>query len=82
MPKDWCFIAEALHEARDEYDAFVLVHWTDTLAYTTSALSLMLANFGKPIIVTGSQLPLAMQRSDARQNLIDAVSCATAGFVQ
>jgi L-asparaginase/Glu-tRNA(Gln) amidotransferase subunit D len=82
VPKDWCFIAEALHEARDEYDAFVLVHGTDTLAYTTSALSLMLANFGKPIIVTGSQLPLAMPRSDARQNLIDAVSCATAGFVQ
>ena len=81
VPSDWVFIAKALHEAREEYDAFVLVHGTDTLAYTTSALSLMLANFGKPIIVTGSQLPLAMPRSDARQNLIDSVSCATAGFV-
>ena len=81
VPSDWVLIARALHEAREEYDAFVLVHGTDTLAYTTSALSLMLANFGKPIIVTGSQLPLAMPRSDARQNLIDSVSCATAGFV-
>jgi L-asparaginase len=81
VPSDWVFIAKALHEAREEYDAFVLVHGTDTLAYTASALSLILANFGKPIIVTGSQLPLAMPRSDARQNLIDSVSCATAGFV-
>jgi L-asparaginase len=81
VPSDWVFIAKALHEAREEYDAFVLVHGTDTLAYTASALSLLLANFGKPIIVTGSQLPLAMPRSDARQNLIDSVSCATAGFV-
>ena len=62
------------------FDAFIVVHGTDTMAYTASALSLMLAGFRNPIILTGSQLPLDMPRSDARQNLIDAVTCATAGF--
>ena len=50
------------------------------MAYTASALSLMLAGFKKPIIITGSQLPLLEPRSDARQNLIDSITCATASF--
>jgi len=63
---------------RNEYDAFLVVHGTDTMAYTASALSLMLLGFKKPIVLTGSQMPLASPRTDARQNLIDALTCAVA----
>jgi L-asparaginase type I len=79
-PAEWIQLAEALHEARKQYDAFIVIHGTDTMAYTASALSLLLAGFGKPVILTGSQLPLALPRSDARQNLIDALTCASAAF--
>lgn len=79
-PAEWLKIAKTLHAARDHFDAFVLVHGTDTMAYTASALSLLLAGFRKPVILTGSQLPLVMPRSDARQNLIDTLTCATSGF--
>jgi len=79
-PPEWLKIAKTLHAARSHFDAFILVHGTDTMAYTASALSLLLAGFRKPIILTGSQLPLAMPRSDARQNLIDSLTCATASF--
>jgi len=77
-PGDWVVIARRLHERREEYDAFVVAHGTDTMAYTASALSLMLEGFGKPIVLTGSQLPLAMARSDARQNIIDSLTCCVA----
>lgn len=50
------------------------------MAYTAAALSLLLANFGKPIVLTGSQIPLALPRSDARQNLIDSLTCAVSSF--
>jgi len=79
-PKEWVKLAQLLHNNRDYYDAFVLVHGTDTMAYTASALSLMLLGFRKPIVLTGSQLPLAMPRSDARANLIDSITCATAPY--
>ncbi len=79
-PPEWLKIAKTLHAARSHFDAFILVHGTDTMAYTASALSLLLAGFRKPIILTGSQLPLAMPRSDARQNLIDSLTCATSSF--
>ena len=79
-PAEWIEIAKELDAQRPRFDAFIVVHGTDTRAHTASALSLMLAGFRKPIIFTGSQLPLDMPRSDARQNLIDAVTCATAGF--
>jgi len=75
---DWVKLARALHERRDEYSAFVVAHGTDTMAYAASALSLMLVGFGKPIVLTGSQLPLSFARSDARQNLIDALTCCCA----
>jgi len=77
-PKEWIKLAKMLHERRHNYDAFLVVHGTDTMAYTASALSIMLSGFGKPIIMTGSQLPLLLPRSDARQNLIDSITCATA----
>jgi L-asparaginase type I len=79
-PVEWVHIAKTLHAAREHFDAFIVVHGTDTMAYTASALSLLLAGFRKPIILTGSQLPLAMPRSDARQNLIDSLTCATSSF--
>ncbi|KAL0051691.1 hypothetical protein WJX82_000327 [Trebouxia sp. C0006] len=79
-PKEWVELAKLLHNNRKHYDAFLVVHGTDTMAYTASALSLMLLGFRKPIVMTGSQLPLAKPRSDARQNLIDAITCATAYF--
>ncbi|DBA71360.1 TPA: hypothetical protein ACH3X2_011169 [Trebouxia sp. C0005] len=79
-PKEWVELAKLLHNNRKHYDAFLVVHGTDTMAYTASALSLMLLGFRKPIVMTGSQLPLAKPRSDARQNLIDAITCATSYF--
>lgn len=72
--REWVELAKMLHEARDHYDAFLVLHGTDTMAYTASALSFMLAGFRKPIIMTGSQLPLKLVRSDARQNLIDSLT--------
>lgn len=80
-PKDWILLAKTLDDTRDIYDAFLIVHGTDTLAFTAAALSLMLAGFRKPIVLTGSQLPLSLSRSDARQNLIDSITCATASFM-
>eukprot|EP00891_Asterochloris_glomerata_P003765 jgi/Astpho2/3765/Aster-04942 len=79
-PVQWQQLAKLLHRNRQKYDAFLVVHGTDTMAYTASALSLMLLGFRKPIVMTGSQLPLLQPRSDARQNLIDSVTCATAFF--
>eukprot|EP00803_Ostreobium_quekettii_P004904 evm.model.scf_108.12 EVM.evm.TU.scf_108.12 scf_108:83271-88125(-) len=79
-PPEWMKIAKILHKNRSLYDAFLVVHGTDTLAYTASALSLMLLGFRKPVILTGSQLPLLMPRSDARQNLLDSMTCATAPY--
>jgi L-asparaginase len=76
-PPEWIMLAKTLHAARNYYQAFIVVHGTDTMAYTASALSLLLAGFGKPIVLTGSQLPLSMPRSDARMNLIDSLTCAT-----
>ncbi|KAI8463151.1 MAG: Asparaginase/glutaminase [Monoraphidium minutum] len=79
-PKDWIEIARMLDRHRAEYDAFLIIHGTDTMAYTASALSLMLLGFKKPVVLTGSQMPLASARTDARQNLIDALTCAVAGL--
>ena len=79
-PREWIQIAKALDANRREYDAFLVVHGTDTMAYSAAAVSLMLSGFRKPIVFTGSQLPLSMPRSDARQNLIDSLTCATSSF--
>ncbi len=70
-------IAHTLHTQRDLYDGFVITHGTDTMAYTASALSFMLRNFGKPIVLTGAQRPLYETRTDAKMNLIDAMTVAT-----
>lgn len=75
-PQEWIKIAKVLDKNRDLYDGFVIIHGTDTMTFTGSALSLMLAGFRKPVVLTGSQLPMSMARSDARQNLIDSVTVA------
>ena len=72
----WQLIARDIHRHYNDYDAFVVVHGTDTMAYTASGLSFMLENLGKPVILTGSQIPLCELRNDARSNLIGALMLA------
>ncbi|PXF44349.1 L-asparaginase 1 [Gracilariopsis chorda] len=81
-PDHWIKIAKLLDKHRDTYDGFVIIHGTDTMAYTGAALSLMLAGFRKPVVLTGSQRPMLMPRSDARQNLVDAVTVACQSKLQ
>jgi L-asparaginase len=76
-PEDWCTIARALYERRADHCGFVVLHGTDTMAYTSSALSFLLPAFGKPVVVTGSQIPITRIRSDGRQNFIGALQVAT-----
>lgn len=72
-PQQWNKIANDIMEVYHEYDGFIVLHGTDTMAYTTSALSFMLENLTKPVIVTGSQLPLFEIRTDARQTIITSL---------
>jgi L-asparaginase len=76
-PALWQKIAEKIFENYANYDGFVILHGTDTMAYTASALSFMLEDLAKPVILTGSQLPLFETRSDARENLINAMLFAS-----
>jgi L-asparaginase len=75
-PEDWCTIARILYERRADHSGFVVLHGTDTMAYTSSALSFLLPGFGKPVVVTGSQIPITRIRSDGRQNFIGALQVA------
>ncbi|SQD77542.1 asparaginase [Moritella yayanosii] len=75
-PSDWQQIAEDIQSNYDNYDGFVILHGTDTMAYTASALSFMLEDLGKPVIVTGSQIPLAEIRSDGQSNLLNSLYLA------
>ncbi|ENM5765717.1 asparaginase [Vibrio mimicus] len=75
-PADWQIIADDIAANYDKYDGFVILHGTDTMAYTASALSFMFENLGKPVIVTGSQIPLADLRSDGQANLLNALHIA------
>ena len=74
----WVALAEKIGEKYGEYDGFVVLQGTDTMAYTASALSFLLKNLSKPVIFTGSQVPLANARSDAAQNLVTALMVAAA----
>lgn len=78
----WNQIGRAISDNYDAYDGFVVLHGTDTMAYTASALSFMLEGLTKPVIVTGSQIPLCQLRSDARDNLITSVFIAGQGIVR
>src|SRR5699024_4478517 len=73
----WQQLIKAIAAQYKNYDGFVILHGTDTMAYTASALSFGLQNLGKPVILTGSQVPMANLRSDARRNLINAIEMAT-----
>lgn len=75
-PMHWQLIADDIKEKYADYDGFVVLHGTDTMAYTASALSFMLENLTKPVIVTGSQIPLSQLRSDGQVNLLNAMYLA------
>jgi L-asparaginase len=73
---DWEKIVRMIEDHYEKYDGFVILHGTDTMAYTASALSFMLENLTKPVILTGSQLPIGKMRTDGRENLITALEIA------
>ncbi len=77
-PEHWQEIAQAIGKNYDRFDGFVVLHGTDTMAYTASALSFMLENLRKPVIITGSQLPIGEVRTDGEENLITALQIAAA----
>ncbi|MDE5899984.1 MAG: asparaginase [Muribaculaceae bacterium] len=77
-PERWIEIASHIRDNYDCYDGFVVLHGTDTMAYTASALSFILANLRKPVIITGSQLPIGEVRTDGEENLITALQIAAA----
>ena len=76
-PKDWVSLGYIIYENYDQYDGFVILHGTDTMAYSASALSFMLEGLAKPVIFTGAQIPIGNLRSDARENLITAIEIAS-----
>ena len=73
---NWSLWASDIAKKIDSYDGFVIIHGTDSLAYTASALSFMLTNLSKPVVITGSQLPIANPRSDATENLVNSLYLA------
>lgn len=75
-PAMWVELAHLIEEKYDEYDGFVILHGTDTMAYSASVLSFMLEGLTKPVIFTGSQLPIGTPRTDGKENLISAVEIA------
>lgn len=76
-PDKWTAIADAIEQHYDEFDGFVVLHGSDTMSYSASALSFMLQNLSKPVIFTGSQLPIGDLRTDAKENLITAIQIAS-----
>ncbi|MEM8965179.1 MAG: asparaginase [Bacteroidota bacterium] len=77
-PRHWADLGYIIHENYQRYDGFVVVHGTDTMAYSASALSFMLEGLNKPVIFTGAQLPIGSKRSDAQENFITALEIASA----
>lgn len=77
-PVTWEKMALCIEENYDEYDGFVILHGTDTMAYSASALSFMLENLSKPVIFTGAQLPIGSMRSDGKENLLSSIEIAAA----
>ena len=74
----WRELARIIEENYDKYDGFVVLHGTDTMSYTASVLSFMLENLDKPVVFTGSQLPIGMLRTDGKENLISSIEIAAA----
>lgn len=77
-PAIWVKIANTIERNYNKYDGFVILHGTDTMAYTASALSYMFENLDKPIVLTGSQLPIGILRTDGKENLITSIQIAAA----
>lgn len=77
-PEHWARLVRIIQESYERYDGFVILHGTDTMAYTASALSFMLENLSKPVILTGSQLPMGILRTDGKENLITSIEIASA----
>ena len=77
-PSHWIKLANIIKDRYLDYDCFVILHGSDTMSYTASALSFILGNLGKPVIITGSQLPLGVLRTDGRENLISSIEIAAA----
>lgn len=75
-PEIWTELAELIKEKYHEFDGFVILHGSDTMSYTAAALSFMLQNLAKPVVLTGSQLPIGEIRTDAKENLITALEIA------
>jgi len=75
-PEDWYRISQDIETRFDDFDGFVVLHGTDTMAYTASALSFMLEDLSKPVIVTGSQIPWSQMRTDARDNFVTSLILA------
>ena len=82
QPPHWIELARLIHGSLDRYDGFVIVHGTDTMAYTASALAFLLPGLDRPVILTGAQKPLVDVRTDARTNLVDACHLATMGIAE
>ena len=76
-PSHWANLVRIISDNYAQYDGFVILHGTDTMAYTASALSFMLENLTKPVILTGSQLPIGQLRTDGKENLVTAVELAS-----
>ena len=77
-PQLWTELVHIVSDHYDDYDGFVILHGTDTMAYTASALSFMLQNLTKPVVLTGSQLPIGQLRTDGKENLITSIEIAAA----
>lgn len=77
-PENWLTLARLIRDHYHRYDGFVVLHGTDTMSYTASALSFMLENLAKPVVFTGSQIPIGVLRTDGRENLITAIEIAGA----
>lgn len=76
-PKLWMELVQLIHQNYSRYDGFVILHGTDTITYTASALSFMLDGLNKPVILTGSQLPIGVLRTDGKENIITAIQIAS-----
>ncbi len=78
QPAFWIRLTSLIKENYDKYDGFVILHGTDTMSFTASALSFMFENLAKPVVLTGSQLPIGMLRTDGKENLISSIEIASA----
>lgn len=77
-PRLWAHLVRTIADKYDQFDGFVILHGTDTMAYTASALSFMLENLTKPVVLTGSQLPIGQPRTDGKENLVTSIEIASA----